>query len=187
MVKSPPPGVPMLLPSIATSSAIMLPVIRKSPVNKSCVPSHVKFASSSSSPLVPAITTLLFVKSLTAKLPAVSVVTLPVVAFTVALVVVPAFIVGAVSVVMLPVVLFNPVAYQIWALPVVAVIPSALIVVNTPVVALAAPIVAPSIAPPLMSTLAELKFVATNVVVSEFVTYSRVVFSSAAVTLPVTS
>ena len=187
MVKSPPPGVPMFCPSMEMLSAVTLPVTLNSPVNNNDEPSNVKLASSSSSPLVPAITTLLLVKSLTAKLPAVAVVILPVVAFTVALVVVPACIVGAVSVVMLPAVLFSVVAYHVAALPVVAVIPSASIVVNTPVLALVAPIGVPSIAPPLTSTLLELKFVATSVVDIKLVMSASVTSSSAAVTLPVTS
>ena len=89
------------------------PVTFKPPVRFRSDPSNVKLASSSSSPLAPAITTLLLVKSLTAKLPAVAVVILPVVAFTVALVVVPAFTVVYVAVVPLMVVTLPFVAFTV--------------------------------------------------------------------------
>ena len=103
------------LPSIAMLSTAKSPVTFKPPVRFRSVPSHVKFASSSSTPLVPAITTLLLVRSLTVALPAVNPVTLPVVAFTVVLVVAIALIVGLVSVVMLPAVLFNVTASSVVA------------------------------------------------------------------------
>ena len=78
---------------------------------------------------------------------------LPVVLFSTALVVVPAFTVVLVSVVMLPVVLFNWVAYQLTALPVVMVAFD-----NA------------EIYPPDTTALPVLKFVATSVVTFALIT-----------------
>ena len=103
------------LPLTAMLSTAKSPVTFKPPVRFKSVPSNVKLASSSSSPLVPAITTLLSVRSLTAKLPAVAVVMLPVVALTVVLVVVCASIVGLVSVVILPAVALTVAPFNIVA------------------------------------------------------------------------
>ena len=100
---------------IAILSTAKSPVTFTPPVTSRSDPSHARLASSSSSPLVPTTTSLLFVRSLTAKLPAVNVVTLPVVALTVVLVVAIAPIVGAVSVVMLPAVALSVVLVVVCA------------------------------------------------------------------------